>query len=218
MSSSPWRARAGSLLCAAAGLFLAICALSYSPADVPLLSSSPQNPPGNFGGALGVWIGFIARGGFGWASLLLSVLCGLWAWRLWRGGMQEIHGVSITIATTSLLASAGTLLAVAGTTDGAKAGLGGLVGFVFARSGSYYLGTVGTVLTALCVAVLSWFVVSGQTIRTMGAGLFRRIASGVWRRSIPVAAGVGSVEAAPRPSPRLLRMKDAKIEEREEEE
>ncbi|MBI4342960.1 MAG: DNA translocase FtsK 4TM domain-containing protein [Candidatus Omnitrophica bacterium] len=197
MAPSPWRARAGSVLLAAAGLFLAICCLTYSPADVPLLSSSPQNPPANWGGAFGVWIGFIGRGGFGWASLLAAALCGLWAWRLWRGGVPEVHGLSVTIGTVCLIAGAGTLFALAGTTDTAKTDLGGLVGFLLARSGHYYLGTVGTMLTALCVAVLSWFVVSGQTIRALGLGVFRRLAAALWRRPIPVGAGMGPVDAAP---------------------
>jgi S-DNA-T family DNA segregation ATPase FtsK/SpoIIIE len=64
---------------------------------------------------------------------------------------------------------------VAASTKASQAALGGIVGFLLANSGSYYLGWAGTVLTALCVGLLSWFVASGQTLRDTGLGLWRRL-------------------------------------------
>jgi S-DNA-T family DNA segregation ATPase FtsK/SpoIIIE len=69
------------------------------------------------------------------------------------------------------MASAGTLLALQGTSDTARTAWGGITGFLLARAGSYYLGAVGTVLTALCAGLLSWLIVSGQTLRVIGRSL-----------------------------------------------
>ena len=80
-----WTSRGGALVLASAGIFVGLSFLTYQPADVPFLSSSPQQPPANLGGAIGVWVGVLGRAGFGWASFVLCGLCGLWAWRLWRG-------------------------------------------------------------------------------------------------------------------------------------
>jgi S-DNA-T family DNA segregation ATPase FtsK/SpoIIIE len=193
-----WSARAGSILLAAAGLFLALALLSYSPRDVPLLSYPPRSPVGNIGGAVGVWLAFLGREGFGWASLIVPLACFIWAWRLWRGVLPEIHAVSFTLANLLLLGSWATLLALAAAGPTLQAEFGGLVGFFFAERGRYYLGA-GAFLAACCVALLSWVVVSGQAIRTTGFGLLRRIAvliGSAFRR--PATAG------AALPPPRAL--------------
>jgi S-DNA-T family DNA segregation ATPase FtsK/SpoIIIE len=163
----------------AAGLFIGLSLLTYDPADVPFLSSSPQAPPANWGGAAGVWVGFFGRGGFGWASFIGPAFCLLWAWRLWRGSVPEVHGTSLTIAGLCLLSSLGTLLAMTAGSEVSQTGLGGVVGFFLARSGGYYLGALGTVLTALCVGALAWLVVSGQTLRTTGLELIRGVVARV---------------------------------------
>jgi len=146
-----------------------------------------------------VWLGFIGREGFGWASLLFPLLCFLWAWRMWHHHPMEFHPVSLGIATLCLLSALGTLLALSVGNDTIQAKLGGAVGFLFARSGGYYLGTVGTILTALSIGLLSWLVVSGQTLRAMGAGMFRRMGEFLFalvRR--PATAGAGaSVTSTP---------------------
>ncbi len=154
---------------------MGLCLITYDPADVPFLSSSPQHPPANLGGAVGVWLGFIGRGGFGWVSLLACLVCFLWAWRLWRGQGPEGHRVSLVIATICLLSSVGTALALSASDEVSQTTLGGLAGFLLARSGVYYLGTVGTVLTAFCVGLLSWLVVSGQALSGFGLGWLRRL-------------------------------------------
>ncbi len=159
----PWTARVWSGVLAAVGVFLGLCLVTYHPADVSFLSSHPQAPPLNLGGSLGVWVGFVGRSGFGWASLIFSVLCLFWAWRLWRSGLPEFHGVSLAVAALSLAGSAGTLLALGGADEGAQTALGGLAGFLLVRAGTYYLGNIGTVLTALSIGGLSWLVV-GQTL------------------------------------------------------
>src|SRR3989338_5654597 len=143
-----WTGRVWSLVLAAAGIFLTLCLVTYSPVDVGLLSSSPQRPTANLGGTLGAWIGFLGRGGVGWGSLLVPLLCFLWAWRIWRASAVELHATSFTIALICLMASAGTLLALHGATDTARTASGGVTGFLLARAGSYYLGTAGMVLTA----------------------------------------------------------------------
>ena len=53
--------RAGSILLAATGVFIGLCLLTYSPADTALLSSHPQHPAHNLGGAIGTWVGFLGR-------------------------------------------------------------------------------------------------------------------------------------------------------------
>ncbi|MBI2104217.1 MAG: DNA translocase FtsK 4TM domain-containing protein [Candidatus Omnitrophica bacterium] len=194
---------AASVVLASAGVFLALCLLTYAPQDVSFLSHPPRRPVGNLGGTLGVWLGWVGRGGFGWASFMLPLLGLVWAWRVWRGAAPELHGLSFTVATVGLLSSGGTLLALAGPTPVLQGDLGGIVGFLLADRGRYYLGTVGTVLTASCVGLLSWLVVSGQTLRTTGFSVLRRlgglVASGI-RRPATAGASVEPVAAAlPRP-------------------
>ena len=193
MSLPPWTSRIGSLLLTSAGLFIGLCLLTYTPADVPLLAYPPQHPAANLGGTVGVWVGFFGRSGFGWASLLLPLLCALWATRLWRGPVSAIHGPSVTIAVLGLLASAGTLLATGTGNASLQSALGGIVGFFLADRGSYYLGSIGTILTALCVGIMAWLVISGQTLQATGAGIMRRVAGAlglVFRR--PAMAGAVS--------------------------
>ena len=202
---APWTARAGSVLLASGGVFLFLSLATYHPGDVPFLSSSAHAPAANLGGALGVWVGAIGRGGFGWASFLLVLLSFLWAWRLWRSEGPEVHGVSLVIAVLCLLAGFGTVLALSASVDVARTDRGGIAGFLLARSGLYYLGTIGTLLTACCVGLLSWLVVSGQTflprrgagtaLRAMGWGMLRRIGSGLAslvRRPVPASAAAPS--------------------------
>ena len=195
-----WTRRVGSLLLIAAGLFIGLCLLTYDPGDVPILSSHPRIPAANLGGAVGVWIGFFGRGGFGWASVLVPLICFLWSSRLWRGTAGELHGISLVTGSLCLLGSLGTVLALAGSTQAAQTALGGVAGFLLARSGTYYLGQAGTILTTLCVGVLSWLVVSGQTLRATGQGLFRwfrEVLAGVLHRGATVAPQMaGSVPAA----------------------
>jgi len=167
---------------------------TYSPADLSLLTSHPQRPIANLGGAVGMWVGFLGRSGFGWASFVIAVLCLLWSVRCWRGRLQEVHAVPLVMATVSLMGSAGTLLALGGATDVARTDLGGLLGMWLARSGVYYLGTAGTVLACACVGLLSWFVVSGHT--------FRRPRLGSWRGLMQrfVHLGRRTTSAAPPPA------------------
>ncbi|MBI2174238.1 MAG: DNA translocase FtsK, partial [Candidatus Omnitrophica bacterium] len=182
----------------ASGLFLLVSFLTYQPADVPWLSSSPNSPPANLGGVVGVWLGFFGRTGFGWACLFLCLLCFLWALRLWRNDLAEVHGFSQTLAISSLLASIATLLALFALSPNAKTQLGGAVGFILARSGRYYLGDVGTVLVALCVGLLSWLVISGQTLRQTTFGWVRHLWAGALRLlRIPLPA---TARMAPRSS------------------
>ncbi len=196
----------GSVVLASAGVFLALCLLTYAPQDVPFLSHPPRHPVSNLGGTLGVWFGFFGRGGFGWASFLVPLLCLVWAWRFWRGGSPELHGFSFTVATVGLLSSGGTLLALAGSTQTFQADLGGVVGFLLADRGRYYLGAVGTVLTTCCVGLLSWLVVSGQTLRTTGYSVLRRLGSLVAsaiRRPATAGASVEPVGSAALRAPRI---------------
>ena len=169
-----WRARACSVLLAATGVFLTLCLLTYHPADVPWLSSHPHYPPANLGGTMGVWLGFLGRGGFGWGSLFVSLICFVCAWGCWRAHPPVFHGWSILLASLCLTAGLGTVLALTATSDVTQTERGGIAGFLLARAGIYYLGTVGTLLTAFCVSVLSWLVISGQTLGTSGLGWLKR--------------------------------------------
>ena len=208
MTLPKWAPRVGTLVLAAVGLFVLVCLLTYTPADLSLLSSHPQRPIGNWGGAAGTWIGFLGRGGFGWASILMPLLCWLWAWRLWRGGLPDVHGWSLTIGLLCFLGGVSAMLALGGPTASVQVELGGSVGFLLARSGTYYLGGVGTLLTAACVTLLSWFVVSGETLRSMGAGILRRIGeftASFFRRPATAVAGSG-----PSLGPAASRAREAK--------
>ncbi len=178
MLPARWPVRAGSLVLVAVGLFAVLCVVTYTPSDIPLLSSEPPAHAVNLGGKVGAWLGFLGRGGFGWASLVLPLLCFLWARQLWHGRTPQSL-VTLTLATLCLAASLGTLFALSGSTKAVQAARGGVAGFLLAGSGSYYLGTAGTVLTGLCIALLAWLVVSGQTLHGTGAGLWRRLTSAI---------------------------------------
>jgi len=208
----PVATRAVSLLLAASGLFVGACLLTYHPADVPWLSSAPHQPPANLGGVVGVWIGFAGRGGFGWASLLVSALCLAWAWRVWAGELPELHSTSVAIAAVGLLASVGTGLSLCGTTETAQTALGGIAGLLLARSGTYYLGTVGTVLAALCVGVLSWLVVSGQTLRAVGGELVHRLMELAFHVGRPATAGAHAARMSTL-APAAMRTREPEADE-----
>ncbi len=156
--------RIGSVLLIAVGLFLTLCLLSYQPADIPLLSSAPQRPAFNLCGSVGAWIGFVGRAGFGWACLIVPVVCFLWSWRLWRGSLAEMDGITFTLGSFALMASLGTLFALDGANDFARTELGGVTGFLCSGAGTYYLGLTGTILAASFAAILSWWIVTGQPI------------------------------------------------------
>ena len=55
MSKFQWTARVGGIALAAAGVFLALCLLTYSPRDVALLTYPPKTPITNLCGTVGVW-------------------------------------------------------------------------------------------------------------------------------------------------------------------
>ena len=179
--------RIGSVLLAATGLFVGLCLLTYHPTDTALLSSHPHHPPHNLGGAIGTWIGLLGRGGFGWASLVLPVWAVLWAWRLWQGHRAERHLVSLTVALLCLMAGLGTLLALRDVEATTRMDLGGVVGLLLARAGTYYLGTFGTVLTAGCVGLLAWLVISGQTLRLTGRRGLGRLLTAISSRLRPLS-------------------------------
>ena len=200
--SEHFKVRVGSVVLAAAGVFIGLCLLTYSPEDVALLSYPAQHPVANWGGTVGVWIGFFGRTGFGWASFVIPALCGMWAWRLWRDTLPEIHGLSFMITNLCLISSAGTLIALAVSSRTLQVDLGGIVGFFLADRGSHYLGTIGTLLTAGCVSLLSWVVVSGVPLRVDGIGLLRRvggIVASILRRPATAGASLPATRLAPPP-------------------
>ena len=216
-----WTARVGSLVLAAFGLFLIVCLLTYHPADSPLLSSHPLRPPANLGGAVGAWLGFFGRAGFGWASLAFPLLCMLWARRLWHHAPLMVQGVSIVLASVCLVTSLATLFALPAAAATAKVSWGGMAGFLLARSGAYYLGTVGTVLTAGCISVLSWLVVSGQTLRAMRVEFLERIRKGLVgllrrRGAAPEPTHASAATVAGRASSRPIEPTPARSSERED--
>ena len=127
-TAAQWPARVGSVLIASAGIFLTVSFLTYTPNDSPWLSSSPNHPAANLGGAVGAWLATLGRGGFGFACFILAVLCGLWASRLWHDRLQAMHKWSVTLGTLCLLTSLGTLMAMAGADEAAQASFGGVIG------------------------------------------------------------------------------------------
>ena len=206
MTPPQWTKRALSLLLASLGVFLALCLLTYEPTDVSLLTSTPSAHTAGLCGRFGAWVGFLLRGGFGWASFALPALCFLWARRLWQHRALEGHWISMGLAGVFLLAAVGTLCALPAGTDVARTSRGGLVGFVLFDSGGYYLGTAGTFLTAACVALLAWIVVAGQPIlagQGRGPGILPRLAQralGLFRRSKPAGAMPNLRAASPQES------------------
>ncbi len=156
-------ARIRSIVVGASGVFLLLALGSFHPADLSLLSSEANSPLRNIGGVVGAWVAFLARGGFGWASWLLPLFCGIFAVRLWQDRLDGARWVTRTLAGLCLLASAGTVLALGAPNPSAQTQVGGAMGYLLVRAGRYYLGAVGTALLAGCIAVLSWFLVVGHT-------------------------------------------------------
>lgn len=174
-----WSGHAGSILLATLAIFTGLCLFTYHPMDSALFSSHPQVPPNNIGGAVGTWIGLIGRAGFGRAAFFVPVWWLLWSWRSWRGYRAQIHTAVLTTAVVCLLASLATLLAQQSSTEGAATTLGGVSGFLLSRAGNYYIGVFGTLLTATCVMLLSWLVISSQTLGTSGFQWLRDIFMGL---------------------------------------
>ncbi len=206
MHPSQWTTRVLSLLLTATGIFVALCLVTYRASTSPFLTSSPNSPSAGLCGTFGAWIGFFLRGGFGWASFVLPLLCFLWARRMWQQRAGESRWVSMGLAGLCLLSSGGVLLSFSGANDVMRAARGGLVGFVLYESGRYYLGTAGTLLTALCTALLAWVVVAGQPILTgqgRGSRLLRQLGAalaGIGHRRPALEAGPA---AATRVEPRI---------------
>jgi S-DNA-T family DNA segregation ATPase FtsK/SpoIIIE len=150
-----------SVFISAAGLFILLAVASYHPTDLSLLSSEPNAPLRNIGGVVGSWVALIARGGFGWAALLLPLLAGIWSVRVWRthapGGRRW---TTKALGSVFLLGSGSTLFALSAADPARQASLGGVLGYVMVRAGRYYLGSTGTALGALCVGYLSWTLVA----------------------------------------------------------
>jgi len=209
MMPAAWSGRVKSLILLTAGLFLVLAFSTYHPTDSAFLSFPPQRPVANLGGTFGAWLASLGRAGFGWAAFLVPFWCFLWAWRYWQGTAPEVHGISLSVAGLCVLSSIGTLLGLLGAAPEAQTALGGAVGYLLARSGSYYLGTVGTVLAALCVGLLSWVVVAGQTLRATSLGLLQRLRelfAGGWLRRAPAAV----VPDAPAPKSALPALRSAR--------
>ena len=176
------------MLLGACGLFSALALLSYHPADLDFLSSAPNRPLRNIGGVIGAWLAFVGRGGFGWASLLVPVLCALWAVRLWQGRFAKGRWTVRLIASLCLLQGLSAMAALAGGAEASgQAQGGGAWGYVLGRAGRYYLGSVGTWIVAGCVSLLSWVLVSdGSTLSRPVLAALARIGawlSSLWQRA-----------------------------------
>ncbi|MBI3323166.1 MAG: DNA translocase FtsK 4TM domain-containing protein, partial [Candidatus Omnitrophica bacterium] len=153
------------MLLGACGLFSALALLSYHPADLDVLSSEPNRPLTNIGGIIGAWLAFVGRGGFGWASLLVPVLCALWAVRLWQAKFAKGRWTVRLIASLCLLQGLSTMAALTVSDATGQAQAGGAWGYVLGLAGQYYLGSAGTWIIAGCVSLLSWVLVSdGSTL------------------------------------------------------
>lgn len=179
---------------------------SYHPADLSLLSSEANQPLRNIGGVIGSWVAFIGRGGFGWASLLIPVLAGVWSIRLWRANTLD-HGRWTTklIASLFLLGSASILIALSTMDPTRQTALGGVAGYLGVRAGRYYLGSIGSALLALCVGYLSWTLMMDTTV------LPRRWVSGLqaWWSAIRERFTRRPIVATPRPSLRSANVNHA---------
>ncbi|MBI4343541.1 MAG: DNA translocase FtsK 4TM domain-containing protein [Candidatus Omnitrophica bacterium] len=211
MIPATWKSRVAAVALACAGLFAGLCIFAYDPRGIPLLSSAPSSAATTLAGTIGAWLGFLSRGLFGWGSVLLPLVCLLWAYRLWQDDAPQAHAVPMAVAGLCAMASLGALLALQGSTETAQADLGGVAGLLLARSGTYYLGVIGTVLTALCAGFLSWVVLSGMTFGATGLGVLRRLGrwlTGLWhRRSVRPSPAAPPVETAPsRPAIRSTQL------------
>jgi len=188
------------MVAAASGLFILLSLASFHPADLSLFSSEPNVPLRNIGGVIGAWVGALSRGGFGWASITLPLLCGFWAVRLWRGEHGGAGWPARTIAVACLLTSLGTLWALAfgGQHPERQVAAGGVVGYLLVQAGQYYLGATGTALLAACVAGLAWVLVSDQAgLPSQWWSWIKRIPEAVGRlRTLRVHAPAGTAGAA----------------------
>ncbi len=161
-----------SVLLGAGSVFSFLAFLSYDPADLAILTSSPNHPSHNIGGVLGAWFACLGREGFGWTALAFSGLCLLWALQMWKGTMAA-KGRWTTRAIAALCWLAGlsvfSTLAMGPIDATRQAQAGGMVGYMLVRAGRYYLGAVGTGLLAGCVTFLAWMLVSDGTALTASA-------------------------------------------------
>ena len=199
MSPSRLASRLASVLLGASALFSVLAFLSYHPADISLLSSQPPSPFGNVGGVVGAWLAFIGRVGFGWVCLMLPVVCGLWAIRVWQDALVKGRWMTRVLAGVCLLTGVSTLASLVVSDPMRQAQAGGIIGYLLVRAGRYYLGAVGTGLFAACVSVLAWWLVSdGSTMPRLMAALISRVGAVI--RSLRWRAQSLSLPAFSRPS------------------
>ena len=148
-----------------AGLFLLLALATYRRSDVPLLSSASGRTPDsirNVSGAIGAWLGFLFREGIGYAAFFIPVACLLAALQCWHSASSRASWTSRVIAFFALVAGSATLMALAVADPAMQVQTGGLLGYLFAQSGRYYLGAIGTGLTAASVIVVSVVLVADQ--------------------------------------------------------
>ncbi len=162
----PVIARFFSLLVAVAALVSLLAVLSYHPSDVSLLSADSRaaRPILNISGVLGAWLAFVMRGGFGYAGLLLPLILAVLAIQLWHEWPSRAHWVVRLIASAAVFAGVGTLAALSYADDTSQVEAGGVIGFLLAGAGRYYLGAVGTGLLAGAVAVFAGVLVVDRPV------------------------------------------------------
>ena len=206
-------ARLRGTVMAAIGLFALLALASYHATDLRLLSEqTTQASPTirNIGGVVGAWVAFLLRGGFGYAALILPILCLLAAGQLWHGASSRAHWVVRVIASTGLLASVGTLAALWASDATSQTDIGGMIGYLLVRSGRYYLGAVGTGMMAGTVALFSGVLVTDHL--AMPAALGRMLAGVPWwplRRRSATAAPAAAPSKPVTPRIRLGPDRDA---------
>ena len=206
-----------SLLLGGWGVFSFLAFLSYDPADLAILTSSPNHPSHNIGGVVGAWFAFLGRGGFGWTALAFSGLFLLWALQIWKGTIAaKIRWTTRALAALCWLTGLSVFSTLAmGPVDATRqAQAGGMIGYMLVRAGRYYLGAVGTGLLAGCVTFLGWVLVwDGTALTSSAMTLFARVGSllnglGWWRArtvGLPALSTGVLVEASVKPAAPRIR-------------
>lgn len=142
-------------------LIIFLSLISYSPSDIPFLTTSPNLIVENYIDVIGSYLSFVLFFIFGHASFIIPTLLLSW-------GVGKILGISFQkfflkiIASITLLLSSSSILSLPSVQSllADRFRMGGLTGVLFSDFLIEYFGKLGTVLILLFLFILSILLVS----------------------------------------------------------
>ena len=159
------------------GLLIFGSVVSFSPRDLPFLSYPPAMTVHNWLSHVGVYLGFLLRFSLGWASLILPILIVYWGLvRLLKLDERWDFYVSpsaLAVAFFVVFSSLVLSLASMRMGDVVSFGMGGLIGYSFAKFLLTYFGLFGAWVIGLGLLALSFVMVTHISIVRV-AGFFLR--------------------------------------------